>query len=90
MTSLISNITTLSLAHAVVGGYASLIKHYIMPSPKISKKKFTPGLAPSVINMSSALAGKPSRAAIPAAIASRKPLIPWQQRKGNRPFHIRE
>jgi hypothetical protein len=39
----------------------------------------TPGLAPSVIKMSSAFAGNPSRAAIPAAIASRSPLIPLEK-----------
>lgn len=61
------------------------IKNKIMPPTKICEKP-TPGLAPSVIKMSSALAGKPSRAKIPAAIDSRKPLIPCQQRKGNSDF----
>ena len=38
--------------------------------------KFTAGLAPSVKKMSFGLEGNPSRASIPAAIASRNPLIP--------------
>lgn len=37
----------------------------------------TAGLAPSVKNKSFGLAGKPSRASIPAAMVSRNPLIPW-------------
>jgi hypothetical protein len=41
-----------------------------------SSQFHTPGLAPSVMKMSSAFAGNPSREAIPAAIASRSPLIP--------------
>lgn len=36
----------------------------------------TAGLAPSVKKMSFGLAGKPSRASIPAAIVSRNPFIP--------------
>jgi hypothetical protein len=36
----------------------------------------TAGLAPSVKKISFGSAGKPSRASIPAAIASRSPLIP--------------
>ena len=40
------------------------------------KSKFTAGLAPSVKKISFGSAGKPSRAAIPAAIVSRNPLIP--------------
>ena len=40
------------------------------------KPKFTVGLAPSVKKISFGSAGKPSRAAIPAAIVSRNPLIP--------------
>ena len=39
-------------------------------------KMHTPGLAPSVMKMSSAFAGNPSREVIPAAIASRSPLTP--------------
>lgn len=38
--------------------------------------KATPGLAPSVKKISSGLEGNPSRASIPAAIASRNPLMP--------------
>ena len=40
------------------------------------KSKYTAGLAPSVKKISFGSAGKPSRAAIPAAIVSRNPLIP--------------
>lgn len=39
----------------------------------------TAGLAPSVKKISSGLAGKPSRASMPAAIASLNPLIPWRE-----------
>lgn len=52
---------------------------FIRKCPGQLKEKLkvqTPGLAPSVRKMSSAFAGNPSREVIPAAIASRNPLIP--------------
>ena len=48
---------------------------------KKSMSVLTAGLAPSVRKISFGSAGNPSRSAIPAAMVSRNPLMPWF--KGN-------
>jgi hypothetical protein len=60
---------------------ASLTPH------KDQSDKFTPGLAPSVIKMSSGLAGKPSRALIPAATSSRQALTPYKTKNQVRAYN---
>jgi hypothetical protein len=60
---------------------ASLTPH------KDQSDKFTPGLAPSVIKMSSGLAGKPSRALIPAATSSRHALTPYKTKNQVRAYN---